>query len=292
MQDDVPGRTDRSGSGPVFGAQASAEVRRLVGETTLDVFPSVSRSWKLASAWMYDLAYDGSGDVPGMHAHPEAVFELVLRGSYRERYWRTDRYPGVGSVVYTAPGVEHGDASTGGAVHVFTIKVDADGSFDDPEPDLIAMNAGPLVRRLYIESSNADASSALVAESLLSELRSGLCSRGAPRSHPAIGRTVEALHEAVDRVPTLAELAPSAGLSPRHLARSFRLALGCTPGCYHRRLRLERAASRLFATDDPISTIALDLGFSDQSHFGRHFKRRYGMSPYRFRKASLGSSAV
>lgn len=49
-------------------------------------------------------------------------------------------------------------------------------------------------------------------------------------------------------------------------------------------IRLQRGAGLLALTDRPISGIAMSLGFSDQSHFGKCFRRQYGTSPLRFRK--------
>ena len=48
-------------------------------------------------------------------------------------------------------------------------------------------------------------------------------------------------------------------------------------------LRLSRAADLLRQTDTPLQRIAMDLGYSDVSHFYRNFKSRYGMTPNQYR---------
>jgi AraC family transcriptional regulator len=68
-----------------------------------------------------------------------------------------------------------------------------------------------------------------------------------------------------------------------HLARVFRRHLGCTPGDYLRRRRLERAAVLLRETARPLSDVALHCGFADQSHFANAFKRHTGVTPGSYR---------
>src|SRR5437667_238344 len=73
------------------------------------------------------------------------------------------------------------------------------------------------------------------------------------------------------------------GVHPAHLARAFRARYGETLGEYVRRLRLEWAAGEMIATDKPLTFLAVEAGFCDQSHFTRAFKRQFGITPARFR---------
>jgi AraC-like DNA-binding protein len=83
--------------------------------------------------------------------------------------------------------------------------------------------------------------------------------------------------------PTLAELARGAGVHSVHLATAFRRHLGCTPGEYVRRCRVEFACRRL-VTGTPLAELALDAGFAHQSHFCRVFKTVTGMTPTVYRQ--------
>jgi AraC family transcriptional regulator len=67
----------------------------------------------------------------------------------------------------------------------------------------------------------------------------------------------------------------------------FRTNVGCTPGEYVRRLRVEFACHRISSSDMPLIEIALEAGFSDQSHLTKNFKRYTGMTPARFRRTRL-----
>ena len=93
------------------------------------------------------------------------------------------------------------------------------------------------------------------------------------------------LADRLARPPSLGEIATEVGLHPSHLARTFRAHVGESIGEHGRRLRLEWAAERLVCSDEGLAEIAGRAGFSDQSHFTREFKRRFGVAPGRYRLA-------
>ncbi|MET0351307.1 MAG: GlxA family transcriptional regulator, partial [Rhizobacter sp.] len=78
--------------------------------------------------------------------------------------------------------------------------------------------------------------------------------------------------------------------SSRQLERVFLAETGTSPSEYYRNSRLKYARYLLTTTDLPIVTIAGESGFSDASHFIRHFQQLYGMAPGRLRKALGGAS--
>jgi AraC family transcriptional regulator len=78
---------------------------------------------------------------------------------------------------------------------------------------------------------------------------------------------------------TLSGIAGSVGLTRMHFAAQFRLATGSTPHTYLLRRRVERAQWLLLESDQPVTQIALDCGFSTPSHFSEVFKRLVGNSP-------------
>jgi AraC-like DNA-binding protein len=82
---------------------------------------------------------------------------------------------------------------------------------------------------------------------------------------------------------TLEALARLAGLSPFHLCRVFRRAVGMTPHAYQTQVRVRHAKSLLRA-GLPIAAVAAQAGFYDQAHLTRHFKRIIGLTPGRYLK--------
>jgi AraC family transcriptional regulator len=86
---------------------------------------------------------------------------------------------------------------------------------------------------------------------------------------------------------TLAALAATAGLSTYHFVRAFTARYGAPPMAYLRARRLGAAAERLTAKRPPaLIELAFDCGFESQEGFTRAFKRAFGVSPGRFKRAT------
>lgn len=81
----------------------------------------------------------------------------------------------------------------------------------------------------------------------------------------------------------LDELAHECGCSACHLIRLFRRETGMTPHAYLMETRLLQA-KELLAGKRPVTDVALDTGFTDQSHLNRRFKARYGLTPGQYRQ--------
>jgi AraC family transcriptional regulator len=81
----------------------------------------------------------------------------------------------------------------------------------------------------------------------------------------------------------LGDLARAAHFSPSKFNRTFRAGFGCTPGQYVRRMRIARAQNLMTMYRDPLSRIAAECGFADQSHFNRSFRKVVGESPAMWR---------
>lgn len=81
---------------------------------------------------------------------------------------------------------------------------------------------------------------------------------------------------------TLADMADAACMSRFHFARMFRISFGISPMDYVLRRRVEQAKQVLRRQDTTIASVAASLGFCDQSHFTRSFKRITGCSPRQF----------
>lgn len=78
---------------------------------------------------------------------------------------------------------------------------------------------------------------------------------------------------------SLKELANSVQMSPHYFARLFKETTGITPHQYVIRCRVERAKNLLKEKKLSIAQIATQVGFVDQSHLNRYFKRLVGITP-------------
>ncbi|WP_168791424.1 helix-turn-helix domain-containing protein [Paraburkholderia aromaticivorans] len=93
-----------------------------------------------------------------------------------------------------------------------------------------------------------------------------------------------------DEPVTLAQLAALSALSVSRFATVFRQQYGSSPYRYLCGLRIQRAQT-LLLEGVPGSVVATEVGFFDQSHFGRHFKRCCGMTPSMFIARAGGNAA-
>lgn len=82
---------------------------------------------------------------------------------------------------------------------------------------------------------------------------------------------------------SLETIAGALGVAPRSLSRAVLQHWGTSVHRYVLSRRLERAKSLLRATDDAIASIALDTGFSSQSHLATVFRKTTGLTPKEFR---------
>src|SRR5262245_26430274 len=85
--------------------------------------------------------------------------------------------------------------------------------------------------------------------------------------------------------------ASRAGQSRFRFHRHFRSLAGETLKQYTLRLRLERAAGELIATDRAITTIALTFGFASPEVFTRAFRRHFDLSPKQYRLRALANAS-
>jgi AraC-like DNA-binding protein len=83
---------------------------------------------------------------------------------------------------------------------------------------------------------------------------------------------------------SLAELANLVSLSPYYFARAFTRDTGLPPHQYLEGLRI-RTARALLDQGEPVAIAALSVGYSDQSHLTRRFKRFLGITPGQYIRA-------
>jgi AraC family transcriptional regulator len=80
------------------------------------------------------------------------------------------------------------------------------------------------------------------------------------------------------------DLSRVARRSPAHFSRKFKLAIGESPHAYVVRRRLEKACQLMMISAEPLSEIALSVGFSDQAHLCRLFRQAFSQSPASWRR--------
>jgi AraC-like DNA-binding protein len=104
----------------------------------------------------------------------------------------------------------------------------------------------------------------------------------ATREPAAVGRVKAYLRANYDRPVSIDQLAGITQLNRAHLMRTFTRTVGLPPYAYLTQIRVERAKAHLAAGRSPAET-ALVVGFADQSHLNRHFKKLTGTTPRLYR---------
>jgi AraC-like DNA-binding protein len=104
----------------------------------------------------------------------------------------------------------------------------------------------------------------------------------------AVRRACEYINGHFGESITLSKLSEAAGLNSFYLLRAFTRTVGLAPHQYLIQLRIARARQLLSSGEAP-AHVASTLGFFDQSHLNRHFKRSLGVTPGDFaRSARVG----
>ena len=90
---------------------------------------------------------------------------------------------------------------------------------------------------------------------------------------------------------SMAEMAEMVGLSSTHFNRRFQQLLRMSPRQYLRDIRIQAAQELLVTTSQSIAEIAIDVGYTDQSHLSKRFREVTGISPAAYRKRFVQSLA-
>lgn len=93
-----------------------------------------------------------------------------------------------------------------------------------------------------------------------------------------IKSTYELIKDSLDTNFSLEELANNANLSKYHFLRVFKKEFGLTPHSFIINQRINKA-HELIISGTSILEASLEVGFNDQSHFTRNFKKLYGYTP-------------
>lgn len=239
---------------------------------------------------MLDMAYRDGFRTPE-HQHEWGSLHFVTRGRVEELYGSRTRSGGEGTLLHYAAGTHHVTHISGREPRIFHVPLRSpayrDLSDEDlaREIDLRSTRMTELVFALFLEHRSGEPlcplSVACLAAELVAEMRKQTA--GDERAPRWLEEVRDYLHDLQDETPSLAAIARTVGRHRSQVARAFRRRYGCTLGQYVRRLRIRRAAALLAGTREPLSRIALETGFADQSHLGRTFKRQMGISPARFR---------
>lgn len=238
-----------------------------------------------------------------VHAHKRALLCMVLDGAYEERHCRRIFHCKPSTTLFHAAGEDHLERIAGCGARSLVVELDpvwmerilqisAEGRQSMVAHDCGALRSIPV--KLRAEFFREDSESGLVIEGLLLEILGEMfrMERRETRRPRWLERAADLIQEAYPERLTLDQIACLVDVHPVHLAQSFRRFHGCTVGDYLRRLRIEYACQKLARSDTPLSQIAVAVGFADQSHFTRTFRRAIGVTPSEYRASLCNRPAL
>lgn len=141
---------------------------------------------------------------------------------------------------------------------------------------------------LASDAPGADAMAARLADLLLTQaLRAYLAHRDGVSGlrDPLLAPAVRLVNEHPERAWTVDELAGHVGLSRSAFSERFRRMTGEAPIRYLSRVRLTRAAECLRSSDATLAEVAALCGYGSEFSLSKAFKRAFGLSPGRYRRA-------
>lgn len=146
------------------------------------------------------------------------------------------------------------------------------------------LETGCVAGRLYSESLSIALAVHLLKKYSVSKPLIRKYSSGIPQHKLRL--IIEFIQDNLDRKITLAEISVSVGMNPYHLTRTFKQTTGISPHQYLMRSRIERAQILLTKSNLPIVEISQQVGFEDQSHFTKVFRKLTGVTPKAYRNLS------
>lgn len=233
------------------------------------------------------------------HAHERPYLCLIHGGRYTERFGRRQRICESLTVAWHPPGMQH----------TITLERPVNALNLEPGPTWLGWmldhgfatdapsdtRGGPVAEAgTRLAAAMDQGGDPLTVEALTAEVVAALCRFQAAEWSRRPGWLADApdLFDGDNSAPrSLRDLAAAAGVHPVHFAAVFRRCYGCSVGDYLRRRRVAQARRSLAELDRPLAEVAAAVGFADQSHLTRAFKRYTGMTPGAYRTSLARHSA-
>lgn len=237
------------------------------------------------------------------HWHDAYTVPVIEAGAEGYDYRGSRQIAEAGTVPIINPGEVHTGSRAfedGWRYRVFYLPVDAVQSLADaigechaaqPWFPVAPIREHELARRLVLahrlleagqdplaaETAFVDAFSTLIGRHALARPTAPVC----PTDDARVARMKARLAADLLEPLSLTDLAGAVGLSAFHAARLFSRTTGMAPHAWRTQLRLQRSLAPLRAGLS-VTEVAAACGFTDQSHFTRHFRRMFGVPPGRW----------
>ena len=275
--------------------------------------PAISSLNSKQAGWD-GIALESFSDVPGVsipdHDHPTHFLNLLTHGNIRAQ-WTTEGKSrsadnGPGTIYVLPAGTRDRLTWSGPTTRIIVVleprflarSLEGTAHLNDVELtthwNLHDRHIQSLMLALHADLEDGSPAGSLYGESLGLALGTYLIRRYSVRNSaepdlrgglPTIrlNRTLEFINQNLARDVRLWELAQIAGMSPHYFCELFRASTGLPPYQYILKCRIERAKQYLHDPTISLACAGVAVGFADQSHFTKVFRRIVGVTPMTFR---------
>lgn len=158
-----------------------------------------------------------------------------------------------------------------------------DGVFDLGE----ARSLLPLIKMASDPAVDAQIEANIALQKFLFDIYSENRQQNIHGTELVIDKLIATIKEQINRWWTVAEMADFCNLSDDQFRRVFQKRTGMLPKLYIDRLKIQKATELLMSNRFKVTEIAERLGYVDQYHFSRRFKKLTGLSPRRYRQTFI-----
>jgi AraC family transcriptional regulator len=247
---------------------------------------------------VHEASFEAGADIP-LHVHDAAVISLIVRGVATEQISSGTQDIGAQDLILTPAYSLHGYhfRESGKWVNMqfsddwFARLSDGNRLPHEKSRIIRSDTAAAWASRIHSEIHQRDNVSTLAIDGAMMLMMADLARAridGASTRPRWLRRVEEAIEASIASPPSVEELAAIAGVHPTHLLRTFRRYQGATISNFIRQRRIQRARTEVAQAKRPLSMIALDAGFADQSHFTRVFKQTFGETPGQYARSLKG----
>jgi AraC family transcriptional regulator len=261
-----------------------------------EYYGSINNSIDVDGLLLTETIYQPHSTIPP-HYHENCYFCFVTNGGYTERFSGSTMECEKGDLILHPVSYKHSNSFDSSRVTCLNIELGKEWFYKyrlflKPLDTVrkIKNNAFPLLAsKINKEILEPDEFSPLVIEALTIQLLADIERENRindTRKPFWITKVEEFLHEGSSDNIKIDSLAAIAGVHPVHLSRTFKKFNDVSIGEYTRNIKVKKATEMLLRTAAPLSQIAFECGFSDQSHFIKIFKKHIGLTPKEFRHLS------
>lgn len=235
--------------------------------------------------------------LPGLrltrHMHENTSLQVIMKGSFLEKYQGKIIECEASSFTVKPPAEPHSNLFGTNGAHSLIIEIDNSLVQESEDYKILQQmlhikdaSICHLIFNLYKELKNHDPASKLAMEGIIMEIIAHLSRNDINETKMPdwLNQVRDYIHDNYANTITLDTLANLVNINSAHLCRVFRKYLGCSFGDYLREVRFKNAVERITKGEQPLSEIAIECGFYDQSHLNRFFKLKTGQSPNQFQR--------